>query len=142
MPTARDVAQYLLEKMGPLTTIKLQKLVYYCQAWSLVWDDAPLFEDEIQAWANGPVVPDLFFAHQGKFSVDSIPEGDSSKLNAAQRETVNAIIRDYGKKNSQWLVELTHMEDPWKNARGACKAGARCTREITLASMADYYSGL
>lgn len=142
MPTVKDVAQYILEKIGPLTTIKLQKLVYYCQAWSLVWDDSPLFDDEIQAWANGPVVPNLFFAHQGQFSISVIPDGDSSRLNAAQRDTVDAIIRDYGDKTSQWLVELTHMEEPWKEARGNCRPGDRCRNVISHASMAEYYSGL
>ena len=142
MPTSRDVAQYILEKRGPTTTIKLQKLVYYCQAWSLVWDDAPLFSEEIQAWANGPVVPELFFAHQGQFSVSSIPGGSSAALNDTQRETIDAIIRDYGDQSSQWLIELTHLEDPWKNARGSCAPGARCTNVISLASMAEYYSGL
>lgn len=142
MPTARDVAQYILEKMGPLNTIKLQKLVYYSQAWSLVWDDSPIFNEEIQAWANGPVVPDLFYAHQGLYSVSSIAGGDSSKLNKDQKETIDVIIKDYGKRQSQWLVELTHMEDPWKNARGTCLPGARCTKAITHAAMAEYYSGL
>lgn len=38
MATARDVAQYIRDQIGELSTIKLQKLVYYCKAWSLVWD--------------------------------------------------------------------------------------------------------
>lgn len=60
MATANDVAQYVLEQSGKMTTIKLQKLVYYCQAWSLVWTESPLFDDRIEAWANGPVVPSLY----------------------------------------------------------------------------------
>ena len=49
-----DVAAYILEQKGSMTTMKLQKLVYYSQAWSLVWDEKPLFEEAIEAWANGP----------------------------------------------------------------------------------------
>lgn len=60
MATVFDVAEYILQKLGEVTTMKLQKLVYYCQAWSLVWDEQPLFEDDFQAWANGPVCPALF----------------------------------------------------------------------------------
>ena len=47
---AVDVAAYILQEQGPTPALKLQKLVYYSQAWSLVWDDKPLFEEEIEAW--------------------------------------------------------------------------------------------
>lgn len=59
MASVYDVATYILEKQGAMTTWKLQKLVYYSQAWSLVWDDDVLFPEEIEAWANGPVVREL-----------------------------------------------------------------------------------
>ena len=35
MATALDVAKYVLEQQGPMTTLKLEKLVYYAQAWSV-----------------------------------------------------------------------------------------------------------
>lgn len=44
-----DVAAAILERTGPLDTFKLQKLVYYAQAWHLVWDNEPLFEEPIEA---------------------------------------------------------------------------------------------
>jgi hypothetical protein len=53
--TVFDVAAYILEKKGEMSAWRLQKLVYYSQAWSLVWDERPLFDEPIQAWANGPV---------------------------------------------------------------------------------------
>ncbi len=62
-----DVAAYILEKKGIMSTMKLQKLVYYSQAWSMVWDEKPLFEENIEAWANGPVVRDLFYYHRGRY---------------------------------------------------------------------------
>jgi uncharacterized phage-associated protein len=142
MPTAADVAQYIVSKTGPISAIKLQKLVYYAQAWSLVWDDAPLFDDAIEAWANGPVVPNLFYKHQGQFTVKSISGGDPAALSPSQQETVNVVITDYGDKSAQWLVELTHLEDPWKEARGNCLPGRRCSNVISHAAMAEYYSGL
>ncbi len=60
MVSVHDVAAIILQECGEMTAMKLQKLVYYSQAWSLVWDDAPSFPEEIQAWANGPVVPVLY----------------------------------------------------------------------------------
>ena len=55
-----DVAKYILEKQGSMTTMKLQKLVYYSQAWSIVWDEKPIFAERIEAWASGPVVRELW----------------------------------------------------------------------------------
>lgn len=60
MANVFDVAKYILEKLGTLSTMKLQKLCYYCQAWSLVWDDTPLFDEKFEAWANGPVCRNCF----------------------------------------------------------------------------------
>ena len=143
MPTARDIAQYILEKRGKTATIQLQKLVYYCQAWHLVWEDTPLFDDHVEAWANGPVIPNLFSAHKGHFSIDaSFSIGDSSSLAQNEKESIDAVIAEYGKESSQHLVELTHLEDPWKEARRNCRPGERCNNVISLAAMADYYSGL
>ena len=55
--------------------MKLQKLVYYCQAWSLAWDDVPLFDEDFPAWANGPVCPELFDLHHGKSVIKDWDDG-------------------------------------------------------------------
>ena len=57
---AKDVAAYILKKCGNMSHMKLQKLMYYAQAWSLVWDEEPLFPERIEAWVNGPVVRPLY----------------------------------------------------------------------------------
>jgi len=143
MVQVTNVAQYLLEKVGRMTTIKLQKLVYYCQAWSLVWTDEALFDSVIEAWANGPVTPYLFSKHKGLFQIGSSNNiGDSSKLLPEAKEVIEAVIATYGDKNSQWLVELTHLEEPWREARCGALVGEICNNEITLSSMHNYYSGL
>lgn len=142
--TVFDVAAYILTKIGKTSTIKLQKLVYYAQAWSLVWDEQPLFRERIEAWVNGPVVPDLFYLHKGHFSVDSelIPVGNYRKLSEEQRNTVDAVLDHYGEKTAQWLVELSHSEDPWIKARVGLRDCDKCHRIINLDDMALYYGGL
>ena len=137
-----DVAAYILEKMGTVTTMKLQKLVYYSQAWSLVWDEKPLFEEEIEAWANGPVVRELFDYHRGMYEISSMPYGNFHLLNEEQRETVDAVLEYYGHRSAQWLIELTHMENPWKQARKGLTSLERGNQVISLGAMADYYSSL
>ena len=142
---AVDVAAAIQERMGEMTAMKLQKLVYYSQAWSLVWDEAPLISEQVQAWANGPVVPELYTAHRGLYTVaPGQIEGNPGKLDKDQIETVEAVLQHYGDKHSQWLSDLTHAEDPWKNARqqAGLTDGARGSVEISQAAMAEYYSSL
>ena len=74
--SALDVAAYILSHLGPMTTMKLQKIVYYCQAWSLVWDEKLLFKEDIEAWANGPVVRELFNYHRGQYMISSVLIGN------------------------------------------------------------------
>ncbi len=142
MASVFDVAAYILDRHGGMTTWKLQKLVYYSQAWSLVWDQRPLFSDRIEAWANGPVCPLLYSTHRGEFYVDQISCGDPNKLTIDERETIDAVLRYYGDKHPQWLSDLTHAEAPWKDARGALPPGAPCTNVITHEAMAGYYEAL
>ncbi|MHB8224431.1 Panacea domain-containing protein [Acidithiobacillus sp.] len=143
MASALDVAAYILQKHGRMTTMKLQKLVYYAQAWALVWDEKPLFSERIEAWANGPVCPDLYCAHRGFYAVDTHEiEGKPGNLTSRESETVDAVLKYYGDKPAQWLIELTHIEAPWIDARGSTPPGAASNVEISLASMADYYSSL
>jgi len=139
-----DVASYILEKKNTMPVMKLQKLVYYCQAWSLVWDDAPLFDNRIEAWINGPVVVDLYNYHKGHYRVGAsfFKDGNSSRLNSIQKETIDRVLDFYGDKDSQWLSNLTHLEEPWKNARKGLDAKERGNREITWESMAEYYSSI
>lgn len=143
MANVFDVAKYILEQWGTMSTMKLQKLCYYSQAWSLVWDDVPLFEENFQAWANGPVCPELFFKTQGKFSVDKNDEtGGVGNLTDNQKDTINQILDHYANHDAQWLSQLTHMEDPWLNARKGLPIGVGCSNVITKESMALYYGGI
>lgn len=141
MVSVHDVAAAILRKHGPMSAMKLEKLVYYCQAWSLVWEDAPLFPERIEAWAAGPVVPALYYRHRGQFQVANW-EGNPDALDAAQNETVDAVLKFYGSKSSQWLSDLTHSETPWIEARVGLAPLERGNNEISLAAMSEYYSGL
>lgn len=143
MVSVFDVAQYIIHQCGTLTAMKLQKLCYYAQAWSLVWDERPLFKEEIQAWANGPVIPDLYARHRGNYTISpDLIAGNKDILDAEQRETVDKVISFYGKYNPQQLSDLTHLEDPWRMARHGVADGQRGSQVISYESMAEYYSQL
>ena len=142
MANVFDVAAHILHKNGAMSSMKLQKLAYYSQAWSLVWDEKPLFEEQIQAWANGPVIPALFKAHKGEFMVSKEKNGDRRKLLKIQRETIDAVLKHYGKKTGRWLSALTHSEDPWRDARKGLKPSERGTQVISNGALSDFYGNL
>lgn len=142
MASVHDVAAYILEKQGTMTAMKLQKLVYYCQAWSVVWDSEPLFNARIEAWANGPVVGELYAHHRGQFELESWPNGRADRLTEDDREVIDKVLSFYGTRSAQWLSELTHKEEPWLSARSGLAEGERGNREITLAALEEYYGGL
>ncbi len=141
MANVNDVAAYIVNQRGPMSAMKLQKLCYYSQAWHSVWESRVLFDSQIQAWANGPVIPELYARHRGRFLIESW-DGNVNNLDGAERASVDAVLDAYADKSPQWLSELTHMEQPWKSARQGLAAGERGSNEITVASMNEYYEGL
>jgi uncharacterized phage-associated protein len=143
MASVHDVAAYILHRLGPLPTMKLQKLCYYAQGHSLAWDGHPLFPEEIQAWANGPVIHDLFARHRGKFGVSKDdPFGDPDALTQDERETVDAVLDAYGHLTGHELSMLTHKERPWVEARGDLPHGARSHNTIDLDVMQEYFDAV
>lgn len=104
--TAADVAEYILAKQGRMSAMKLHRLLYYSQAWHLAWEGKPLFDDEIQAWANGPVVASVYELHRGEFTVEPgftgrrVPEVTAS----AADETEGTSSRDKRRRRTACLV--------------------------------------
>ena len=137
-----DVAAFIIKLMGEMSTMKLQKLVFYCQAWSLVWDEKPLYSEKIEAWANGPVVKELFDYHRGAYIINNISIGNPDCLDSNQKDTVNQVLKTYGDKSAQWLIELTHLEKPWIQARKGLSLNERGNREIAHDAIVEYYSSL
>ena len=141
MALAINVAEYFLNQYGAMSAWKLQKLAYYSQAWSLVWHDQLLFNERIEAWANGPVIRDLYSAHRGEFIVSTV-RGDHTAVTPQEISVMNNIYNHYGPQTAAYLSQLTHLEQPWIVARQGVPDGVRSTNEITPASMHEYYSSL
>lgn len=136
-----DVADYILNKYEELSAMKLQKLVYYSQAWHLAWEDKPLFIEEIQAWEIGPVIPELYRLHQRHFLLKrGFFKGDTTLIPEDSHEVIDSILPFYGDKDIQWLSHLTRIEKPWKSAREGLGEGERGNSIITHEMMAEYYS--
>jgi uncharacterized phage-associated protein len=140
MATADDVASAVIDALGPMTAMKLEKLAYYCQAWHLARHGEPLFDEEIQAWRQGPVVPSLYERHRGVHQVRKWPAGSRGRLTAAQADSVDWVVETYGRFTADSLSRMTHSELPWRVARGDLPEGARSTRPIEQGQMAAFYA--
>ena len=142
MASVYDVAKYILECCGEVTAMKLQKLAYYSQVWTIVWDEELLFEEEIQAWVNGSVIPALYQTHRGRFKVssDTYNHGDCDNLTESQKDNINRVLSVYGKYTGQQLSDINHQEDPWIKARSVATANGIAV--ITTASIHEYHSGI
>lgn len=141
MVSVFDVAKYILKKQGRMSTWKLQKLCYYAQAWHFTWTERRLIEEDFQAWRNGPVCPELFFAHQGKFMIESqdLPKGNPAKLDDDEKDSVDRVLEGYGEDEPYYLRQQTHSEAPWIKARHGLDKDAEGHEVITLESMGEFY---
>ncbi|MFH1822975.1 MAG: type II toxin-antitoxin system antitoxin SocA domain-containing protein [Patescibacteria group bacterium] len=134
---------YLANQEGKLiTNKKLQKLVYYAQAWSLVLNNKKLFSEPIEAWVHGPAVRSLYVQYK-KFGFDPIRVDinlNSLGISAKTKELLNMVWKAYGKLDASYLEMLTHNEEPWREARNSLQPHENSEYEISLKSMKDYYS--
>ncbi|MEE1045473.1 MAG: DUF4065 domain-containing protein [Olegusella sp.] len=144
MCTVVDVAAYILDHYGPMTTMKLQKLTYYSQAHCLSSQGKQLFGEDFQAWVNGPVCPELYREHRGKFmlhrgDLDGAVDGHEQLTDYVKRE-IDAVCDELSELSGNELSRRTHGETPWQQARRGYSPSAHCEVVITKSSMRSYYS--
>lgn len=143
MTTVVDVAAYVLQRCGTMTTMKLQKLVFYVQAEFLAYRGYPLFQEDFQAWRGGPVCRELFTRHRGMFLIRpgelAAPNADNAFTNE-ERCVIDAVCDKLSSLTGNELSLRTHNELPWKTVRGDLAPAAACTDLITKQSMKEFYS--
>jgi uncharacterized phage-associated protein len=142
--TVSDVAKYFLLRAKSegkkISNKKLQKLVYYSQAWTLALTNKPLFSEKIEAWIHGPAIPSLYREFKKFGSKPICLDGLSSKaFSLSNNEILNEVWRVYGKYDAKYLEILTHEEDPWLHAREELEFEESSNIEITHESMKNYY---
>lgn len=139
--TAPDVAGYILQRQGWVDPRKLQKLIFFCQAWHLTWDGRAIFDANFEAWADGPVEPETYRIrrHETPYSSTEVPGADPNSLSLEVRAVVDAVLDYYGSWSTQDLIELSH-ERPWQRARGDLPAGAWCGTRISNTEIKRWYT--
>lgn len=147
MYVAMDIAFWFAgsvdqESGDSITHLKLQKLVYYAQAWSLALRGEPLFEEDFQAWAHGPVVESIYRHYEG-IGWNALPCPDSVPVFPEAIEThLSEVLDSYGKFSAKQLERMTHAEAPWREARGDLAPEARSNSPISKEAMREFYSAL
>ena len=118
MANVQEVAKWFLaavdrEAGEAITHLKLQKLIYYSQAWYLALEDKPLFEDGLEAWAHGPVCRAVYDTYKG-YGWDALPspEGDIDILQC-ESDHLEMFMVAFGEISAKKHEHLTNCEEPW-----------------------------
>lgn len=114
---ARNKADYEMGYTDELiTNLKLQKLLYYAQGCVLALTDEPLFDEDIQAWEHGPVVPEIYHKYKsyGKSGIDLDEPFDEGVIDEETRNILESVYNEFGQYSAWKLRNMTHEETPWK----------------------------
>lgn len=142
MYKASDIARYIIERCKEtnrqISNLKLQKILYFVQAEFLVAKNEPCFEEPIEAWDFGPVVPSVYYEYR-MFGGAEIPRIGSSNvkgiISPSDRKILNGIIDACSEYSASALVEITHNQTPWKMAHEFGSYNSVITPE----SIKDYF---
>lgn len=142
-----DVAEFVIEHSTKedkeLSTMRLHKLLYYCQAWHIVFEGEEMFSDPFHAWASGPIVPTIMDRHKGVFSVFSgFFEGCAQRVSYKSQTTIKAVLQAYGSLSGIQLCTVSVGESPWQKARSKSGAipGYATDTVISIEDMEKFYS--
>jgi len=141
--TASHLAKHIIAECNAhgkaISNLKLQKLLYYAQAWHLAFESKPLFGDRIEAWVHGPVVPNVFREYRefkwSPLMVECTEHPAPDVVQHAQK-----VLDAYGGFDAPQLERMTHGEDPWREARAGLPDDVSSTREISWEAMRKYFS--
>jgi uncharacterized phage-associated protein len=134
-----DYFVWLANQTGSfISNLKLQKLVYYAQAWHLALHHTPLFQEDFEAWVHGPVIPELYQKYKG-FGWKPILEDANPNLPVNVSEFLSEVAEEYFACDTYELEQMTHIEAPWNHARGNLPLDRPSKAVIQKEWMKEYY---
>lgn len=136
---ALDVARYIIEYCKDnnffVSNLKLQKILYFVQAEFLVTKDDVCFDDRIEAWDFGPVVPVVYHEYKVFGSNNIITRiRKNIFIESSDREMINEIVNECDRFSATDLVEITHKQTPWINAYEKFR-----NNEISIESIKEFF---
>ena len=150
MNSIHDIADYIIlrvkseDKDASLINLKLQKLLYYVQAWSYGINKTPMFNGDFEAWIHGPVNRDIYNRfNPRKYLSSEINVDDCLNQNVSipseDAEFVDFILENYLKYSGAELERLSHSEMPWIKTRRNLNVNERRDKIIAPELMIEYY---
>lgn len=142
-----DVCKYVIdysnEKEYGISNLKLQKILYFIQAYFLIKPPSRCcFDDRIEAWDFGPVVPKAYRKYK-QFGSSDIPtikafekSGSNGCITGEDKNLIKAVINKFADYSATDLVGLTHNQSPWIDAYIP-----HMNREITPEAIKEYFNG-
>lgn len=138
MENIYDIANWFLYKES-MSNKKLQKMCYYAQAWYAALYDDILFNERIEAWVHGPVIPTLYMRYK-KYGWELIPKpSEKPSFNEKVLELLESVYITYCDLTGYELELLTHSEAPWINARKGIGSLIPSNNLISHKDMHDFY---
>jgi uncharacterized phage-associated protein len=153
---AHIITHYVNQKGDTISHKKLQKLLYYVEAWHLVNFEKAILEEDFEAWVHGPVVPELYqklkefgfndlkIVNEECETIDDEVEEivKKNEISPNQRELIYSVLDRYGSLTSFELELLSHSEAPWIEARKDYPPHQPCNNIIYKARMKEFYSAI
>jgi uncharacterized phage-associated protein len=144
-----ELANYILAKVKNVDQLKLQKLIYYTEAWHLAYFKKSIIEDDFEAWVHGPVSRKIWIKFRGdsilysninpKLTLKETEKKIKNRINDSQFDLLNEVLEVYGKYSSFKLEELTHSEKPWLSARKGLRQSEPSSKCINKITMGNFY---
>jgi len=156
---ALDVSRYVInysnDKGYDISNLKLQKLLYFIQAYFLIKSkgERPCFDDRIEAWDFGPVVPSVYHEYK-RYASMNIPASsyyyevddtniwniekkdiDFNNITDDDKQLIENIVDSFSNYSASNLVQITHKQAPWQNAYQP-----HMNNEITVKGIWDYFN--
>ena len=120
---ASDFVSYLIREYGVTSPLRIQKLLYFIFKDFYKSHNLILFEENFEAWINGPVVPEVYFSYRNYFLNQEEQEFINTFeciedfLESKQLKMIDEVISKYVKYATYELVEMSHNEKAWILAR-------------------------
>ncbi|HRN69909.1 MAG TPA: DUF4065 domain-containing protein [Candidatus Woesebacteria bacterium] len=149
--TYQQIADYFIalsnEVQEPITNLKLQKLVYFVQAWYLAYKKEPLFDEDFQAWVHGPVLRDLYDKYSSNEWRPIIEKKEPSKEIFAKFDKdlqliISEVVESYFPLTAYELERISHSDEPWIKARKGLSIDEPSNNVIEKEWMEKYYASL
>lgn len=139
MSRAEELAAFLIaysiKQSCLISNLKLQKLLYFAQCYALISENRKLFDEPIEAWAFGPVVPDVYILYKQYGGARILgPARNTEPISKKDRQILIAVFNQFKNWSATDLTQLTLNQRPWQDAYAEGRKN-----EITISAIKEFF---